>query len=138
MGRYKTGLETRERIVDATRTLLAEQGLEGTTIQAICEAADVRPGSFYNLFASKEQAILRVARDAIRAVDPDPEHAGTDTVDDLVDAYIRFITDQPELARIYLQIAVSGSNDDSVARRFLRHHVRRVERFAAVCPCVAN
>ena len=44
---------------------------------------------------------------------------------------IRFITDQPELARIYLQIAVSGSNDNSVARRFLRHHVRRVERFAA-------
>ena len=23
-----------------------------------------------------------------------------------------------------------GSNDDSVARRFLRHHARRVERFA--------
>ena len=74
---------------------------------------------------------MRVARDAIRAVDPDPDHAGSDTLDDLVDAYIRFIMDQPDLARIYLQIAVSGSNDDSVARRFLRHHVRRVERFAA-------
>ena len=64
-------------------------------------------------------------------VDPDPDREGTDTLDDLVSAYIRFITDQPELARIYLQIAVSGSNDNSVARRFLRHHVRRVERFAA-------
>jgi len=131
MARYQVGIQTETKILDATRELLAEGGLEATTLKAICDRAGVQAGSFYNLFTSKEQAILRVARDAIRAVDPDPDHAGTDTLDDLVDAYTQFITDQPELARIYLQIAVSGSNDDSVARRFLRHHVRRVERFAA-------
>jgi AcrR family transcriptional regulator len=131
MARYQVGIRTETRILDATRELLAEGGLEATTLKAICDRAGVQAGSFYNLFASKEQAIMRVARDAIRAVDPDPDHEGTDTLDDLVSAYIRFITDQPELARIYLQIAVSGSNDNSVARRFLRHHVRRVERFAA-------
>lgn len=130
MARYQVGIRTETRILDATRDLLAEGGLEAATLKAICDRAGVRAGSFYNLFASKEQAILRVARDAIRAVDPDPQRAGTDTVADLVEAYVRFITDQPELARIYLQIAVSGSNDDSVARRFLRHHGRRVERFA--------
>lgn len=130
MARYQVGIRTESRILDATRELLAEEGLEGTTLKAICDRAGVQAGSFYNLFPSKEQAIMRVARDAIRAVDPDPERAGTDTLEDLVEAYIRFITDQSELARIYLQIGVSGSNDDSAARRFLRHHVRRVERFA--------
>lgn len=130
MARYQAGIRTETRILDATRELLAEGGLEATTLKAICDRAGVQAGSFYNLFTSKEQAIMRVARDAIRAVDPDPQRAGTDTIADLVEAYIRFITDQPELARIYLQIAVSGSNDESVARRFLRHHVRRVERFA--------
>ncbi len=130
MARYQVGIRTETRILDATRELLAEGGLEATTLKAICDRAGVQAGSFYNLFASKEQAIMRVARDAIQAVDPDPQRAGTDTIADLVEAYIRFITDQPELARIYLQIAVSGSNDESVARRFLRHHVRRVERFA--------
>ena len=130
MARYQAGIRTESRILDATRELLAEEGLEGTTLKAICGRAGVQAGSFYNLFPSKEQAIMRVARDAIRAVDPDPERAGTDTLEDLVEAYIRFITDQSELARIYLQIGVSGSNDDSAARRFLRHHVRRVERFA--------
>ena len=130
MARYQVGIRTETRILDATRELLAEGGLEGTTLKAICDRAGVQAGSFYNLFPSKEQAIMRVARDAIRAVDPDPDRAGTDTLDDLVDAYITFITDEPELARIYLQIGVSGSNDDSAARRFLRHHVRRVERFA--------
>lgn len=130
VARYQVGIRTETRILDATRELLAEGGLEATTLKAICDRAGVQAGSFYNLFASKEQAIMRVARDAIRAVDPDPDHAGTDTPDDLVDAYVLFITDQPELARVYLQVAVAGSNDASVARRFLRHHVRRVERFA--------
>ena len=78
--RYKAGLETRERILDATRSLVAENGLDGTTIKAICEQAGVLPGSFYNLFASKEQAIVTVVREAIDAVDPDPAHQGTDTL----------------------------------------------------------
>jgi AcrR family transcriptional regulator len=128
--RYQVGIRTEHRILEATRELLAEGGLDAATLKAICERAGVQAGSFYNIFPSKEQAVLQIAREAIQAVDPDPDLSGTETLDDLVDAYIRFITDQSDLARVYLQVAVSGSNDDSVARRFLRHHVRRVERFA--------
>ncbi len=130
MVRYQVGIRTERKILEATRKLLAEGGLDAATLKAICDRAGVQAGSFYNIFPSKEQAILQVAREAIQAVDPDPELSGTETLDDLVDAYIRFITDQSDLARVYLQVAVSGSNDDSVVRRFLRHHVRRVERFA--------
>ncbi len=130
MARYQVGIRTERKILEATRELLAEGGLDAATLKAICDRAGVQAGSFYNIFPSKEQAIMQVAREAIQAVDPDPEDSGTETLDDLVDAYIRFVTDQSDLARIYLQIAVSSSNDDSVARRFLRHHVRRVERFA--------
>ncbi len=131
MARYQAGIRTETKILEATRELLAEGGLDAATLKAICDRAGVQAGSFYNIFPSKEQAIMQVARDAIQAVDPNPERSYTDTLDDLVDAYIRFVTDQSDLARIYLQVAVSGSADDSVARRFLRHHVRRVERFAA-------
>lgn len=130
MARYQVGIRTERKILEATRELLAEGGLDAATLKAICDRAGVQAGSFYNIFPTKEQAIMQVAREAIQAVDPDPEHSGTETLDDLVGAYIRFVTDQSDLARIYLQIAVSGSNDDSVARRFLRHHTRRVERFA--------
>ncbi|MEA2024329.1 MAG: TetR/AcrR family transcriptional regulator [Actinomycetota bacterium] len=131
MARYQAGIRTETKILEATRELLAEGGLDAATLKAICDRAGVQAGSFYNIFPTKEQAIMQVARDAIQAVDPDPEHSGTDTLDDLVDAYIRFVTDQSDLARVYLQLAVSGGSDASVARRFLRHHVRRVERFAA-------
>lgn len=130
--RYKAGLETRDKILLATRSLIAEVGLEGTTIKAICEQAGVLPGSFYNLFDSKEQVIITVVREAIDAVDPDPEHLGTDTLADLVDAYIRFTVEQADLARVYVRIAVSGTRDNSDLRgRMLRHHDGRVSRFAA-------
>ena len=130
VARYQVGIRTETKIIEATRELLAEGGIEAATLKAICDRAGVKAGSFYNIFPSKEQAIMQVARDAIQAVDPDPEQSGAETLDDLVGAYIRFVIDQSDLARIYLQLAVSGSSDDSVSRRFLRHHVRRVERFA--------
>ncbi len=130
--RYKAGLETRDKILQATGALIAETGLEGTTIKAICGRAGVLPGSFYNIFDSKEQAIITVVREAINAVDPDPEHLGTDTLDDLVDAYIRFTVEQEDLARVYVRMAVSGTKDNSELRgRMLRHHEGRVSRFAA-------
>lgn len=130
--RYKAGLQTRDRIIEATRGLIAENGLEGTTIKAICERAGVLPGSFYNLFDSKEQAVLTVVRDAIDAVDPDPTHRGPDNLADLVDAYVQFLNEQSELARVYIGIAVSGSRGNPELRgRVIRHHQGRVARFAA-------
>ncbi len=130
--RYKAGLETRDKILDATRSLIAEEGLDGTTIKAICDHAGVLPGSFYNLFDSKEQAILTVVRQAIDAVDPDPDHRGIDTLSDLVEAYIRFVTEQGDLARVYIRLAISGStNSPEIWGRTMRHHQGRVARFAA-------
>jgi len=131
VGRYEPGLRTEARIVAATRELLVEEGLEGTTLKAICDRAGVRAGSFYNLFDSKEGVVLRVVGEAIAAVDPDPAGGHAGSVSDLVEAYISFITGEPLLARIYLQIAVSGSlGDGTLGKRFLRHHERRMNRFS--------
>lgn len=128
--RYKAGLETRDRIVEATRSLIATDGLDGTTIKAICEQAGVLPGSFYNLFDSKEQAIMAVVREAIDAIDPDPSHEGNDSLSELVDAFVRFIVDQGELARVYIRLALTGGHGSTEIRdRTIRHHRGRVERF---------
>ena len=132
MARYQTGLRTEARILDATRDLLSEAGLEGTTLRLICERAGVRPGSFYNLFDSKEEAVLKVVGHAIAAVDPDPAGTHTDHVEDLVDAYVAFVTGSPELAKVYLQVAVAGAlSHGAVRSRLIRHHDERVRRFAA-------
>lgn len=130
MARYQAGIRTEARILDATRRLLGEEGLDGTTLKAICERAGVRVGSFYNLFDSKESVVLRVVGEAIAAVDPDPAHLGTETVADLVEAYIAFITKEPTVAKIYVQIAVSGAlTNGELHHRIQRHHEQRVDRF---------
>ncbi len=128
--RNRAGLETRRRLLDATRALLSESGLEGTTIKAICDRADVLPGSFYNQFDSKDDAVLEVMVEAITAVDPDPDHAGTDTLVDLIEAYARFMAESGPLSRVYLQLATTVAlTDPEMRRRLLRHHARRVDRF---------
>jgi AcrR family transcriptional regulator len=133
--RYKAGIETRDKILEATRNLIATEGMDGTTIKAICDQAGVLPGSFYNLFDSKEQVILTVVRQAIDAIDPDPTHRGPDSLSDLVEAYVSFVLGQGELARVYIRLAVSGgSNNEEIEGRIMRHHQARVARFkTAVC-----
>lgn len=130
MARYRAGIQTRERILDATRTLLAEVGIEGVTLKAITARASVGAGSFYNLFDSKDDAVFEVVREAIEAVDPDPAGEGTDTLEELVDAFVAFMTESSPIARIYLQLAGKGLTDGAIATRVLRSHRRRVERFA--------
>ncbi|CAN5763766.1 hypothetical protein BH23ACT5_BH23ACT5_14860 [soil metagenome] len=126
--RYRVGIETRARILDATRAQLAESGLEGVTIKGICQRAGILAGSFYNLFSSKEEAILVVIREAIQMVEPDPEE--TADVASLVGAYIRFFEEHEHLGRVYIRVAVGGGvRDESLRARLMRHHERRVERF---------
>lgn len=133
MARYRVGLETRRRILDATRETLGDGGIDGVTLKAITDRAGVGAGSFYNLFESKEQAVLEVVRDAIEAVDPDPSGRGDESLDDLVGAFVEFFVggDSADVARIYLQLAVgAGLTDERMAGHVRRSHHARVERFA--------
>ncbi len=133
MARYRVGLETRERILAATRDVLGVHGLESTTLKAITDRAGVGAGSFYNLFDSKEAAVFEVLREAVVAVDPDPAGLGRETLDDLIGAFVTFVTDEESaaLARIHVQLAGSAVADPHIAERMMRSHRRRVERFAA-------
>ncbi len=130
MARYKVGIETQAKILEATRQLLGEVGFEGTTLKAICDRAGIQSGSFYNLFPSKDEAVLTVVREAITAVDPDPAGEGTDTIADLVNAYVTFVIQADSLAKIFVQLAATASTSDEHLRtRVLRHHEQRVHRF---------
>jgi AcrR family transcriptional regulator len=133
MARYRVGLETRARILSATRDVLGEAGLENVTLKAITDRAGVGAGSFYNLFDSKEEAVLEVLRDAIVAIDPDPAGLGRESLDDLIDAFVGFFThpDTTALARIHLQLGSASLSDPVVVDRLVRSHRRRVERFGA-------
>src|SRR5919198_6613 len=58
---------TRGKLIEATKTLIARQGVDNTRIQEITEEADVGFGSFYNHFPSKEAIVEAVLADTIAA-----------------------------------------------------------------------
>lgn len=78
----KRSLTTRE-LIRAARVLTAEQGLAGFTVQELCDAAAVSRRTFFNYFASKEDAVLGLPleRADVDAVEEflggrDPESSG--------------------------------------------------------------
>ncbi|GEL94381.1 TetR/AcrR family transcriptional regulator [Cellulomonas composti] len=48
----------RAALIDATHTLVARDGLDAVTVEAICEAAGVSTRTFFNYFESKDDAVL--------------------------------------------------------------------------------
>src|ERR1700756_3077256 len=58
---------TRQKLIDAAKTLFARQGVENTRIQEITEEADVGFGSFYNHFESKEEIVEAVLGEEVAA-----------------------------------------------------------------------
>ena len=67
---------TRQKLIDAARALLAEDGAAQASIQEITNAADVGFGSFYNHFESKtelfEAAVADVMEETGRVLDRSP------------------------------------------------------------------
>lgn len=52
---------TRTRLLDAAAQVFAEVGLEGATVEAVCERAGFTRGAFYSNFASKDELFLTLA-----------------------------------------------------------------------------
>jgi AcrR family transcriptional regulator len=50
----------RERICEETVNLIAMHGIEGTTIDAICDCADIAKKTFYNYYSAKHDLMLDI------------------------------------------------------------------------------
>jgi Transcriptional regulator len=51
---------TREKILDAAAALFSRQGYNGTALRDIAAALDMKAGSLYYHFDSKEQLVLEI------------------------------------------------------------------------------
>ncbi|WP_285244835.1 TetR/AcrR family transcriptional regulator [Pseudarthrobacter sp. fls2-241-R2A-127] len=58
---------TRSAITAAARALTSERGLNGYTVEEVCEAAGISRRTFFNYFPTKEDAIIGHADDDIPA-----------------------------------------------------------------------
>ena len=64
---------TRQRLMDAAAIVFAESGLDGASVEEICERAGYTRGAFYSNFETKDELFValagRVARDQVDAVE---------------------------------------------------------------------
>src|SRR5258708_6737755 len=56
--------DNRERLIAAGYTVLSEKGYEATTVKVVAHVAGVSPGLFHYYFASKDELLLAVLREA--------------------------------------------------------------------------
>src|SRR5262245_9335039 len=53
-GRWRTGVESKQRILDAARTQFAEHGFGGATVRAVAAEAGVDPAMVFYFFGTKQ------------------------------------------------------------------------------------
>ena len=118
-------MTTRDRILDETLTLFAENGYDGTSVEAIAEKVGIKAPSLYNHFKGKED-ILNALIDMAEA--RYEEFFGSD----------RQIGKLPESKEEFIQAAmqrVSFTMSDPMIRKMRKFLVReqfRSERFAEI------
>lgn len=61
---WKHRVDNRERLIDAGYTILSQKGYEATTVKEVARIAGVSPGLFHYYFASKDELLIAVLREA--------------------------------------------------------------------------
>jgi AcrR family transcriptional regulator len=57
---------TRERLMAAARSVFAEHGVEGASVEVICEAAGFSRGAFYSNFSDRSELVLAMIQHSIQ------------------------------------------------------------------------
>ncbi|AWH91046.1 TetR/AcrR family transcriptional regulator [Dietzia lutea] len=89
---------TRASIARAALQLVAEDGLQATTVEAIAARADVSPRTFFNYFDSKDEAVVHLSTDRFhrlmgRLFDGAGDTADENPVIRVRDHMLRFLAD---------------------------------------------
>src|ERR1043166_4290513 len=129
---------TREAILEAARTLLAQHGPEAISLSEVAQLAGVNRGTAYQHFATREKLIEATAGWAsdwlFRNLFGDPATIGERQVEEVdISALTRRLAslamDNPELCRIWLLQLLASP--DPAADPFWREYEGSIQRFAA-------
>jgi AcrR family transcriptional regulator len=141
--RMATGLGLRERKKLKTRLVLSEiamerfasKGVDATTVEEICERAEVSPSTFFRYFPTKEAAVFPAEERRIAVVeaelrarpDGEPLHA---TIRRAVLALVEFDLENKKDFRGRLELM---NREPAIAAYAMEVQRRSAERFTAIC-----
>ncbi|MFD3504634.1 TetR/AcrR family transcriptional regulator [Streptomyces sp. NPDC058676] len=119
--------QTRQKLIDAARAMLADDTARHASIQSITEAADVGFGSFYNHFSSKDELFEAAVDDVLEETGALFDQLSTD-VDDPAAAFaqsvrlaLRVNRSHPDMAKVLVRHGLSYiDSDHGLAPRALR------------------
>lgn len=136
-GRKAKSVETRQRVVDAARTLILTRGYRATTVAAIAADADVSIDTVYELVGRKpvllkelieqaisgtDRAVTAVERDYVKAMRAEPDSAT------MLKIYARAMREiQPRLAPLFLAARDASSTDSEALDVWKQINERRAQ-----------
>jgi AcrR family transcriptional regulator len=110
--------DRRQRILEAALHCFSASGIEAASIADICERSGASVGSVYHRFGNKEGIVLVLLAEGLRANLEELRtrlprcRTARDSVHQVVDALIDWITEHPDLARfIYAHLGQYGHLD---------------------------
>lgn len=115
VGRHREGEETREKVLAAARTLIAENGYSATSISMISSASGVKPASIYWAFGSKEgllAAVLNRAADDFFETNVHLGDPNATSIQGLMEVTAETIAAQPDFLRLLLIMSTERKNGD--------------------------
>ena len=97
----------RRQLYRVALELFPERGYDGTSVQEICDRADVAKGTFFNYFPSKEHVLLayhdEIKLDVLRALEDGSYGSAAEAVAACFAAWARRIAGEREMARIVVR-----------------------------------
>jgi AcrR family transcriptional regulator len=123
--KYRRGLETRQRVIELTKSLIAEHGYGEVTLDQISAHAGVAKSSLLWHFGSKEMLLAEAAISLFQEIEISLGLADlqdvpvAQRVDDLFDRVAEYFTRNPETKGIVLALLFSGNIPQTV-----REHIR--------------
>jgi AcrR family transcriptional regulator len=119
---------TRERLLEATREVLAREGIQGASVEHICEQAGFTRGAFYSNFSSKDDLLLALYRrerdqmfDSMRAATVPDGYLGlapVEAISVIIDRFLSLQSVDRVGLLVHLEFSIRGVRGDAVGQEF--------------------
>ncbi|HET6707134.1 TetR/AcrR family transcriptional regulator [Amycolatopsis sp.] len=133
-GRWRSGAESKQRILETARELFGRHGYGATSVRAIATAAGVDPAMVFYFFKTK-QGLFSAAIDISGTVPPAIESIFTDGLDGIGERIVRTLVDNLDKSgRAPLVMLTRSAPTDAQSEALLREFIDReiTDRLAAL------